>query len=212
MITGSHAVSLSVAKRAEFLSHRRAADPARYIMDAQDGDSIDLLSARQQGSGSLSPGFNSGDPGGSDRSATSMSKNPHTAEANGPPNNDKGAPRAVAVSSVAALRSSILTLVEACLNMDEAAAVAAARDAMAAARRNPVGANAPPADAQAALNLYGTAKHALQLWCRRAAAKPEWAGAGIPRAASARIFSSTSRCRSLSTRSPSHRSATFMPC
>ena len=54
------------------------------------------------------------------------------------------------------------------------------RDAMAAARRNPVGANAPPGDAQAVLNLYGTAKHALQLWRRRAAAKPEWAGAGIP--------------------------------
>jgi NAD(P)-dependent dehydrogenase (short-subunit alcohol dehydrogenase family) len=90
------------------------------------------------------------------------------------------APRAVAVSSVAALHSPISTLAEACLNMDEAAAVAAARDAMASARQNPAGANAPPGDAQAALNLYGTAKYALQLWCRRAAAKPEWAGAGIP--------------------------------
>ena len=90
------------------------------------------------------------------------------------------APRAVVVSSVAALHSPVSTLVEACLNMDEAAAVAAARDAMAAAKRNPVGPNAPPGDAQAALHLYATAKYALQLWCRRAAAKPEWAGAGIP--------------------------------
>jgi NAD(P)-dependent dehydrogenase (short-subunit alcohol dehydrogenase family) len=38
------------------------------------------------------------------------------------------APRAVAVSSVAALQSPISTLVEACLKMDEAAAIAAARD------------------------------------------------------------------------------------
>jgi NAD(P)-dependent dehydrogenase (short-subunit alcohol dehydrogenase family) len=37
------------------------------------------------------------------------------------------APRAVAVSSVAALQSPVSTLVEACLNMDEAAAVAAGR-------------------------------------------------------------------------------------
>jgi NAD(P)-dependent dehydrogenase (short-subunit alcohol dehydrogenase family) len=92
---------------------------------------------------------------------------------------ESSAPRAVAVSSVAALRPPISTLVEACLNMDEPAAVAAARDTMAAARRNPVDANGPPGDAQAALSLYGTAKYALQLWCRRAAAKPEWADAGI---------------------------------
>jgi NAD(P)-dependent dehydrogenase (short-subunit alcohol dehydrogenase family) len=91
------------------------------------------------------------------------------------------APRAVAVSSVAALQSPILTLVEACLKMDESAAVAATRAAMAAARRNPAGGNdVPPGDLQVALNIYGTAKYALQLWCRRAAAKPEWAGAGIP--------------------------------
>ncbi|MBV8970389.1 MAG: SDR family oxidoreductase [Verrucomicrobia bacterium] len=90
------------------------------------------------------------------------------------------APRAVAVSSVAALRTPISGLVDACLNMDEAAAVAAARSATAAARRNPADPNALPGSEQAALNLYGTAKYALQLWCRRAAAKPEWAGAGIP--------------------------------
>ncbi|MBV9874081.1 MAG: SDR family oxidoreductase [Verrucomicrobia bacterium] len=90
------------------------------------------------------------------------------------------APRAVAVSSVAALQSPISALVEACLKMDEAAAVATARDALAAARRNPSCGNAPPGDVQAVLSLYGSAKYALQLWCRRAAAKPEWAGAGIP--------------------------------
>jgi hypothetical protein len=91
MITGSHAVSLCVPSRAEFLTHGRTAVPARYITDAQDGDSIDFLSARQQGSSSISgPGFNSGDAGGGNRSATSMSKNPHTADASGPPNNVNG--------------------------------------------------------------------------------------------------------------------------
>jgi NAD(P)-dependent dehydrogenase (short-subunit alcohol dehydrogenase family) len=37
-----------------------------------------------------------------------------------------------------------------------------------------------PSAAQAEQDLYGAAKHALQLWCRREAAKPEWAGAGVP--------------------------------
>ena len=36
-----------------------------------------------------------------------------------------------------------------------------------------------PASAQTPLDLYGNAKFALQRWCRRAAGKPEWAGAGI---------------------------------
>jgi NAD(P)-dependent dehydrogenase (short-subunit alcohol dehydrogenase family) len=75
------------------------------------------------------------------------------------------APRAVAVSSVASLRPPPAGLVEACLALDEGAAIAAA----------------PPAhDVQTGLDLYGAAKRALQLWCRRQAAGPDWAAAGIP--------------------------------
>lgn len=88
------------------------------------------------------------------------------------------APRAVAVSSIAALRPPISTLVEACLNMDEAAAIAAARDRIAAGKHMPVDANS--ADVEAGLSVYGSAKRALQLWCRRAASTSAWAGAAIP--------------------------------
>ena len=56
-------------------------------------------------------------------------------------------------------------LIEACLRMDEPAAVTIARDAIAAGKGP---------------DLYGYAKQALNRWCRRAAVKPEWAGAGIP--------------------------------
>jgi NAD(P)-dependent dehydrogenase (short-subunit alcohol dehydrogenase family) len=40
--------------------------------------------------------------------------------------------------------------------------------------------NSAPDRAQAPLDLYANAKHALQLWCRRAATQSRWAGAGIP--------------------------------
>ena len=50
--------------------------------------------------------------------------------------------------------------------MDEPAAIAAGSDAIAAGK--------------GPLDLYGSAKHALNCWCRRVAGKPEWAGAGIP--------------------------------
>jgi NAD(P)-dependent dehydrogenase (short-subunit alcohol dehydrogenase family) len=76
------------------------------------------------------------------------------------------APRAVMVSSVASLGPLEARVVEACLNMDEPAAIAAGRDALAAGK--------------GPLDLYGSAKHALNRWCRRVAVKPEWAGAGIP--------------------------------
>jgi NAD(P)-dependent dehydrogenase (short-subunit alcohol dehydrogenase family) len=76
------------------------------------------------------------------------------------------APRAVAVSSVASLRPPYPPLVEACLGMDEPAAIAAAKGLIAARD-------------QAPLDLYADAKHALQRWCRTAAPKPRWAGAGI---------------------------------
>jgi NAD(P)-dependent dehydrogenase (short-subunit alcohol dehydrogenase family) len=86
------------------------------------------------------------------------------------------APRAVAVSSIASLRPPHPPLVEACLNMDEPAATAAiATRGQARAGGGPL-----PDSMQAPLDLYGNAKHALQLWCRRAAAQPRWAGAGIP--------------------------------
>jgi NAD(P)-dependent dehydrogenase (short-subunit alcohol dehydrogenase family) len=83
------------------------------------------------------------------------------------------APRAVAVSSVASLKQPYPPLVEACLGMDETAANAAARSMIAAG-------DLDRTDANPGLDFYGAAKYALQRWCRRAAAKPQWAGAGIP--------------------------------
>jgi NAD(P)-dependent dehydrogenase (short-subunit alcohol dehydrogenase family) len=76
------------------------------------------------------------------------------------------APRAVMVSSVASIGPADPRIVEACLSMDEDAATAAARDAIAAGK--------------GPLDLYGSAKIALNCWCRRVAGRPEWAGAGIP--------------------------------
>jgi NAD(P)-dependent dehydrogenase (short-subunit alcohol dehydrogenase family) len=76
------------------------------------------------------------------------------------------APRAVMVSSIASLGPNDPGLVEACLSMDEPAAIALARDAIVAGK--------------GLLDLYGSAKHALNCWCRRVAVKPEWAGANIP--------------------------------
>jgi NAD(P)-dependent dehydrogenase (short-subunit alcohol dehydrogenase family) len=76
------------------------------------------------------------------------------------------APRAVMVSSVASIGPAVPELIEACLNMDETAASAAARDAIAAGK--------------GPLDLYGSAKYALNCWCRRVAGTPNWAGAGIP--------------------------------
>lgn len=75
------------------------------------------------------------------------------------------APRAVMVSSVASVGPFVPGLVEACLSMDEPAAIAGARDAIAAGK--------------GPLDLYGSAKHALNRWCRRVAGNPDWAGAGI---------------------------------
>ena len=70
------------------------------------------------------------------------------------------APRAVMVSSIASMQPAD-PLVEACLSMDEPAATAAARDAIAAGK--------------GPLDLYGSAKRALNCWCRRVAIKPDWA-------------------------------------
>jgi NAD(P)-dependent dehydrogenase (short-subunit alcohol dehydrogenase family) len=90
---------------------------------------------------------------------------------------DSVAPRAVAVSSVASLRPPIPGLVEACLSLDERAAEAVARTARATSKPD---ANPLPDELQAPLDLYGTAKLALQRWCRAAAPADAWAGAGIP--------------------------------
>jgi NAD(P)-dependent dehydrogenase (short-subunit alcohol dehydrogenase family) len=77
------------------------------------------------------------------------------------------APRAVAVSSISALRvRDDDALVAACLSLDEPAAVAAAARAI---------------DEEGdGLNLYGAAKRALNRWRRTVAVGGEWAGAGIP--------------------------------
>jgi NAD(P)-dependent dehydrogenase (short-subunit alcohol dehydrogenase family) len=89
------------------------------------------------------------------------------------------APRAVAVSSIASLRQPYPPLIEACLNMDEPAAIAAAMSVIATGEAQ-TGRNPTPDRAQAPLDLYANAKHALQLWCRRTATQSRWAGAGIP--------------------------------
>jgi NAD(P)-dependent dehydrogenase (short-subunit alcohol dehydrogenase family) len=89
------------------------------------------------------------------------------------------APRAVAVSSIASLKPPPAPLVDACLRMSEPAAIRVARafaEDMIASQRDR---GAPPEGAQIPVALYGGAKHALQRWCRAAAATPEWAGAGI---------------------------------
>jgi NAD(P)-dependent dehydrogenase (short-subunit alcohol dehydrogenase family) len=90
------------------------------------------------------------------------------------------APRAVAVSSIASLRPPHRPLVEACLSMDEAAAEAMARSIIAAGSQARTGSDPLPDEVQGPLDLYGNAKYALQRWCRKAAGKPQWAGAGIP--------------------------------
>lgn len=89
------------------------------------------------------------------------------------------APRAVAVSSIASIRQPYQPLVEACLAMDERLAIAAGTRMIAERSQPQTLANPLPDNAQGPLDLYGNAKYALQRWCRRAASKPEWAGAGI---------------------------------
>ncbi len=77
------------------------------------------------------------------------------------------APRAVATASMASLFPPDQALLDALLLGDEAAALARAAELEAA--------GGDPAN-----QIYGTTKRALALWIRRNAAKPEWAGAGIP--------------------------------
>jgi NAD(P)-dependent dehydrogenase (short-subunit alcohol dehydrogenase family) len=88
------------------------------------------------------------------------------------------APRAVAVSSIASFSPVDSRLVEACLGMDEAAANATAREY--ASKNATLDAMTPAEVIKLATDLYANSKHALNRWCRRAAVKPQWAGAGIP--------------------------------
>ena len=76
------------------------------------------------------------------------------------------APRALVVSSTSSLGPTDASLVEACLASGEGAAIAAAKLLLASGK--------------SALDLYGSAKRALNCWCRRVAVGPQWAGAGIP--------------------------------
>jgi NAD(P)-dependent dehydrogenase (short-subunit alcohol dehydrogenase family) len=82
------------------------------------------------------------------------------------------APRAVAVSSIASLGSSHNDLVDACLAGDEPQALAIAQEIQDAAKL-------AGDESRGGLALYGNAKRALNQWCRRVAAAPGWAGAGI---------------------------------
>jgi NAD(P)-dependent dehydrogenase (short-subunit alcohol dehydrogenase family) len=75
------------------------------------------------------------------------------------------APRAVAVSSISSLGPTDPALINACLALDEDAARTAGQNAIA-------GGKDP-------LSLYGSAKHALNRYCRTLAVQPQWAGAGI---------------------------------
>jgi NAD(P)-dependent dehydrogenase (short-subunit alcohol dehydrogenase family) len=89
-------------------------------------------------------------------------------------------PRAVAVSSISSLRPPLAAIIEACLALDEPAAVAEALRAYRAGELGRASSELVPDAAQLSLDLYGAAKRALNLWCRRAAPRPEWGGAGIP--------------------------------
>jgi NAD(P)-dependent dehydrogenase (short-subunit alcohol dehydrogenase family) len=89
------------------------------------------------------------------------------------------APRAVAVSSVSSLRPPPPNLVELCLAMDEAGVLAEARRSYRLGELGRTGSGLVPDAAEISLDLYGAAKRALQIWCRRAAPTPEWGGAGI---------------------------------
>ena len=95
-----------------------------------------------------------------------------TLEALRPLLRESAAPRAVAVSSIASMQPPPAGLVETLLADDEAGARALARSQYEMGELGE--------GQEIALALYGAAKLALNRWCRRAAASPDWAGAGIP--------------------------------
>lgn len=75
------------------------------------------------------------------------------------------APRAAIVSSFSTLQDVDDAVVDACLAGDESSAVEAAEAAVAR---------------DGGMTLYASSKRAISRWVRRAAIRPEWAGAGIP--------------------------------
>jgi NAD(P)-dependent dehydrogenase (short-subunit alcohol dehydrogenase family) len=78
------------------------------------------------------------------------------------------APRAAVISSMASLMPNDPALVEAmCVDDDEAKAVARAQELV------DIGGGMEQL-------IYGSTKRAISRWVRREAAKPQWAGAGIP--------------------------------
>ena len=79
---------------------------------------------------------------------------------------ESAAPRAAVISSVSSLGPVETSLVEACLSLDEAEAIAVGARVLAAGKTG--------------LELYGSAKQALNRWSRRAAVSADWAGAAIP--------------------------------
>jgi len=78
-----------------------------------------------------------------------------------------GAPRAVAISSMATLQANDPKLVGLCLTADETQALARAAE---------LAAGGPEEGAK----IYGSSKRALSRWIRRESVTPAWAGAGIP--------------------------------
>ena len=84
------------------------------------------------------------------------------------------APRAVAISSIGSLFASNGDLIDACLAGDEPKAVSIGQIMYGELEKLGTDPN------QIREAIYGNAKLALNLWCRRAASSAEWAGAGIP--------------------------------
>jgi NAD(P)-dependent dehydrogenase (short-subunit alcohol dehydrogenase family) len=93
---------------------------------------------------------------------------------------ESAAPRAVAVSSISSLRPPPPNLIDLCVAGDESGAVAEAWRAYHAGELAHSSSALVPDAAQLSLDLYGAAKRALNLWCRRTAPSAAWGGAGIP--------------------------------
>jgi NAD(P)-dependent dehydrogenase (short-subunit alcohol dehydrogenase family) len=87
------------------------------------------------------------------------------------------APRAVAVSSMSALRDVDADLLAALAASDDAAAAERVRVLVPVSPASTIG--KPPPSGYGTPIVYGTAKRALSQWVRRVAPTPEWAGAGI---------------------------------
>jgi NAD(P)-dependent dehydrogenase (short-subunit alcohol dehydrogenase family) len=115
-------------------------------------------------------------------------------------------PRAVAVSSISSLRPPLPALIDACLALDEPAALAEARRAYGAGELGRATSALVPDAAQLSLDLYGAAKRALHLWCRRTAPTAAWAGAGVTLNVVALGFYETPAAAYVLT-DPEHRSA-----